>query len=481
MKLPPIALLCMLSQALADMPHASTTSSHETSLEPMSTPDHNASALELGPISPVGRSGSSEQSFVASEHSSASADNTHADASSKCKNNGAQMCASDSKNKYLECVKSKWTEQSCKGSTVCTQSSADKVTCEKPDVESSSKPTPSTQIKCDTNDATMCDSNSKTGYFQCVKNVWQQMTCDKGTVCRTSNNKAVCADPNAPIESNAPAEIKVACDTNNSTMCDKEDRASFYMCTDNYWTKMKCNGNNVCMSRDGKTACVDQATADAPVQPCSTVNATQCVSDNQKIFQICIDKYWTNSTCADDNYCLFRGDKAICVDKATAEAPVLPCTKANATRCIDGADTKYQFCYDGFWTNSTCDKGNVCGMKQGSALCHDPNQPIVDDQPCDVDKATRCVPGNETLYQVCSKKLWMNLTCDGNNICRLDDNDNVMCVDKDQAYLSLTMATLNEPTPYRGTINLGISTRDMYSWGISAILGAVVFALGISI
>ncbi|KAJ1740040.1 hypothetical protein LPJ55_003653 [Coemansia sp. RSA 990] len=447
----------------------------------MITPDHSVSALELGPISPVERSGSSEnvQNLAASEHSSASDDRAHADASSKCQNNGAQMCASDSKNKYLECAKGKWSELSCKGSTVCTQTSADKVTCGKADAES--KPTPSTQVKCDTDGATMCNASAKTGYFQCVKNVWQQMTCDKGTECRTSNNKAICADPNAPIESNAPAETKIACDTDKATMCDKSDKASFYMCIDKYWTKMKCDGDNVCMARDGKTACVDQATANAPVQPCSTANATQCVSDNQKIFQICIGNYWTNSTCADNNYCLQRGDQAVCVDKATAEAPVLPCTTANATRCIDGAETKYQLCYDGFWTNATCDKGNVCGMKKDIALCHDPSQPIVEDQPCDVDKATRCVAGNETLYQVCSKNLWMNLTCDGNNICRLDDNDNVMCVDKDEAYLSLTMATLHEPTPYRGNISLGISTRDIYSWGISAILAAVMFALGISI
>ncbi|KAJ2544558.1 hypothetical protein GGH12_002325 [Coemansia sp. RSA 1822] len=308
------------------------------------------------------------------------------------------------------------------------------------------------------------------------------MSCDSGTECRVSNNKVICADPNAPVESETSSEPKVACDTNNSTICDDSDASAFYMCTEKFWTKMQCDGENVCMARNGKTACVDKATADAPVQPCTVEKATQCVPDNRNRFQICIDNYWTNSTCADDNYCLLRGDSTVCVDKATADAPVLPCTKANATRCIDEDSSVYQLCYDGFWSNSTCDKGNVCGMKQGSALCHDPDQPIIDvpDQPCDKDKASQCVSGNETLYQVCSNKLWTNLTCDGNNICRMKD-DKVMCVDKDEAYMSLTQLTMHEPTPYKGMLSLGVSARDAYSWGTTVLLGAVAITFGVGL
>ncbi|KAJ2183167.1 hypothetical protein GGF45_000216 [Coemansia sp. RSA 551] len=277
------------------------------------------------------------------------------------------------------------------------------------------------------------------------------MACDSGTECRMSNNKVICADPNAPVESETISEPKIACDTNNSTMCDDSDASAFYMCTDKFWTKMQCDGENVCMARNGKTACVDKATADAPVQPCTVEKATQ-------------------------------GDSTVCVDKATADAPVLPCTKANATRCINEDSSVYQLCYEGFWSNSTCDKGNVCGMKQGSALCHDPDQPIIDvpDQPCNKDKASQCVSGNETLYQVCSNKLWTNLTCDGNNICRMKD-DKVMCVDKDEAYMSLTQLTMHEPTPYKGMLSLGVSARDAYSWGTSVLLGAIAITFGVGL
>ncbi|KAJ2169920.1 hypothetical protein GGH15_000012 [Coemansia sp. RSA 562] len=277
------------------------------------------------------------------------------------------------------------------------------------------------------------------------------MACDSGTECRVSNNKVICADPNAPVESETISEPKIACDTNNSTMCDDSDASAFYMCTDKFWTKMQCDGENVCMARNGKTACVDKATADAPVQPCTVEKATQ-------------------------------GDSTVCVDKATADAPVLPCTKANATRCINEDSSVYQLCYEGFWSNSTCDKGNVCGMKQGSALCHDPDQPIIDvpDQPCNKDKASQCVSGNETLYQVCSNKLWTNLTCDGNNICRMKD-DKVMCVDKDEAYMSLTQLTMHEPTPYKGMLSLGVSARDAYSWGTSVLLGAIAITFGVGL
>ncbi|KAJ1831903.1 hypothetical protein LPJ63_003939 [Coemansia sp. RSA 2711] len=328
----------------------------------------------------------------------------------------------------------------------------------------------------------MCNSSSKASYFQCVKSAWQQMTCTAGTECRTVNNKAVCADPNAPVESSTSTETKVACDTNNSTMCDASDKSAFYMCTDKFWTKMQCDGANVCMARDGKTACVDQATADAPVLPCTVANATQCAPDNQKIFQICIDDYWTNSTCADDNYCLLRGDSAVCVDKATANAPVLPCTTAKATRCIDGAPQKYQFCYDGYWSNSTCTDNNYCLFRGESALCVDKATAEAPVQPCTKANATRCVDEDELIYQLCYDGFWSNSTCDTGNVCRMPDTGkNAVCMDKDEAYLSITMSTLHEPTPFRGTISMGVSVRDALSWGPSVVLGALAIAFGVGI
>ncbi|KAJ2208648.1 hypothetical protein IW145_000575 [Coemansia sp. RSA 521] len=166
-----------------------------------------------------------------------------------------------------------------------------------------------------------------------------------------------------------------------------------------------------------------------------------CDDSDASAFYMCTDKFWTKMQCDGEN-----------------------------------------LCYEGFWSNSTCDKGNVCGMKQGSALCHDPDQPIIDvpDQPCNKDKASQCVSGNETLYQVCSNKLWTNLTCDGNNICRMKD-DKVMCVDKDEAYMSLTQLTMHEPTPYKGMLSLGVSARDAYSWGTSVLLGAIAITFGVGL
>ncbi|KAJ1811423.1 hypothetical protein LPJ77_000037 [Coemansia sp. RSA 2523] len=523
MKFPSVALLCLVAQTIADTPQSSSSDAHESSSALSSsefsssefsssefsstTPESSLSGLELGALSPTRRSDTShhDASLLASEqgpqspirkstfsdhdaspsaHEPSTTTSTSANNLAKCSDEGAQMCAASDHQQYMQCTKGEWTEQSCGSNTVCAQTSANKVECQTPGSQSSSSsnPTPTTQIKCDTNGASMCDSTAKNSYFQCTKNIWQEMACDSGTECRVSNNKVICADPNAPVESETISEPKIACDTNNSTMCDDSDASAFYMCTDKFWTKMQCDGENVCMARNGKTACVDKATADAPVQPCTVEKATQCVPDNRNRFQICIDNYWTNSTCADDSYCLLRGDSTVCVDKATADAPVLPCTKANATRCINEDSSVYQLCYEGFWSNSTCDKGNVCGMKQGSALCHDPDQPIIDvpDQPCNKDKASQCVSGNETLYQVCSNKLWTNLTCDGNNICRMKD-DKVMCVDKDEAYMSLTQLTMHEPTPYKGMLSLGVSARDAYSWGTSVLLGAIAITFGVGL
>ncbi|KAJ2283558.1 hypothetical protein GGH14_000785 [Coemansia sp. RSA 370] len=524
MKFPSVALLCLVAQTIADTPQSSSSDAHESSsalsssefssseFSSSDTSHHDASLLasEQGPQSPIRKSTFSDHDASPSAHEPSTTTSTSANNLAKCSDEGAQMCAASDHQQYMQCTKGEWTEQSCGSNTVCAQTSANKVECQTPGSQSSSSsnPTPTTQIKCDTNGASMCDSTAKNSYFQCTKNIWQEMACDSGTECRVSNNKVICADPNAPVESETISEPKIACDTNNSTMCDDSDASAFYMCTDKFWTKMQCDGENVCMARNGKTACVDKATADAPVQPCtvekatqgdSTVcvdkatadapvqpctveKATQCVPDNRNRFQICIDNYWTNSTCADDSYCLLRGDSTVCVDKATADAPVLPCTKANATRCINEDSSVYQLCYEGFWSNSTCDKGNVCGMKQGSALCHDPDQPIIDvpDQPCNKDKASQCVSGNETLYQVCSNKLWTNLTCDGNNICRMKD-DKVMCVDKDEAYMSLTQLTMHEPTPYKGMLSLGVSARDAYSWGTSVLLGAIAITFGVGL
>ncbi|KAJ2771411.1 hypothetical protein IWQ56_001795 [Coemansia nantahalensis] len=261
-------------------------------------------------------------------------------------------------------------------------------------------------------------------------------------------------------------------------MCNGSDRASFYMCTSNRWIKMKCDRNTVCAVRHDKALCVDRDLADAPVQPCLTAKATRCVPDNKKVFQTCIDGFWTNSTCAGSDQCLFRANSALCVDRATAEAPVLPCTQENATRCVSGSPTTYQLCAGGFWTNGTCDRGNVCGMKQGAALCHDPKMSIVDvpDQPCDDDGAMRCVPESAEMYQVCTNKLWANFTCDGTNVCRMN-GDKAVCGDKDGTDAPPTMATLHAPTAYRAAISSGAAARPLYAWSLGALFGAVTLAL----
>ncbi|KAJ1956776.1 hypothetical protein GGI12_005219 [Dipsacomyces acuminosporus] len=323
----------------------------------------------------------------------------------------------------------------CDGNTVCGQSGSNKAVCHDP-----SKPTQQQSLtgpilqKCDSVGDGKCASEGKNKYYSCTPQGWQLQTCEGNTICgQVSNNKVTCHDPSKPVDT-AANQPKIHCDTLNSTMCDSTDKTSFYSCVNNTWIKMKCDSANICMVRGNKARCVDQATANAPQQPCKHEKATQCAPDNKKIYQLCVDNYWTNSTCANDNYCLYRNGKAICVDKQTAEAPQQPCKTDGATQCAGDDDSIFQICTDNFWTNSTCDKGNVCGMKQGKALCHDPSQPINDvpDQPCDDDKATRCIAGNETLYQVCSSKLWMNLTCDGDNVCRMKDKA-VVCVDKNNA------------------------------------------------
>ncbi|KAJ2514633.1 hypothetical protein H4217_005645, partial [Coemansia sp. RSA 1939] len=340
--------------------------------------------------------------------------------------------------------------------------------------------------KCDSEGASLCDSSSKSKFFKCVTSVWMPMACTSGTECRIVNNNAVCVDPSTPTTSaddSQSTESLVPCATANATMCDSANRSSFYMCVNKNWTKMKCEGANVCISRNKKTMCVSEAEANAPVQPCTSSGTTQCAHDNKAVFQTCVDNYWTNSTCSDGSYCLYRAGSAMCVDKALAEAPQIPCSTANATQCFDGDDTIYQICYQNYWSNSTCDKGNVCGMSKDTAVCHDPSQPIVDipEEPCSEDGLKECIAANETLYRVCTNGLWANLTCADTDVCRLDNDNNVICLDKDQADLSSTMGTLYAPSPYIGHLSGGSSLRAICLHGASVMLTVVVMAIGASI
>ncbi|KAJ1902000.1 hypothetical protein LPJ66_000324 [Kickxella alabastrina] len=339
------------------------------------------------------------------------------------------------------------------------------------------------KIYCQANGVTMCDSSNAAGFFACTKNDWISMVCSAGNECRTVKGQAVCMDPNAPTPSEPEInEPKIPCDTLNSTMCDSNVRSNFFMCVDYEWTKMQCDGTNVCMARNGQTSCVEPAIADIPLVPCTTANATQCSTNNAHSFQICVDNYWADFTCGDDSFCLFRGGQALCVDEATAKAPIQPCTTANATRCVDEDESVFQICYENYWTNSTCDVGNVCGTKQGSAVCHDPSTPIIDvpNQPCKQENATQCVFGNESMYQICSNKLWTNLTCDGDNVCHLKD-DNVVCIDRALALESADEFTLMPAAEFRAYHSHGISRSTMYSWSTAALLGvfAITFGAGI--
>ncbi|KAJ2782669.1 hypothetical protein H4R18_002147 [Coemansia javaensis] len=268
----------------------------------------------------------------------------------------------------------------------------------------------------------MCSSRGKAFYLKCVNHTWAELTCMSGTECRIVHNNAACVDPKAAVSPpQNDDEPQVYCPTNRATMCDGSDRSSFYMCTNNRWARMKCTRNTVCTVRADRAMCVDRATADAPVQMCTTPKATRCVPDNRAIFQVCADGFWANSTCAGGNRCLFRGGSALCVDKKTAEAPVVPCSEEKATRCVEDDKSAYQLCSGGYWIDATCDRGNVCAMKRSAAVCHDPAQPVADfpDQPCDVEKATQCVPGDDAMYQMCTNGLWANFTCDSPNVCRM--------------------------------------------------------------
>ncbi|KAI8324852.1 hypothetical protein GQ54DRAFT_308843 [Martensiomyces pterosporus] len=332
----------------------------------------------------------------------------------------------------------------------------------------------------------MCDDKNKNSFYTCTNNKWASLSCADGNECRVVKNNAVCMDPNSPTPSDDgqddAQESLAPCDTLNATMCDSSHKSKFYTCVDHKWTSMKCDGDNVCVVRNNKAKCLDKATADAPQQPCKIEKATQCAPDNKKIYQVCTDHYWTNSTCANNNHCLFRNGKALCVDKATAEAPQLPCKNDKETQCVSDDKSIFQVCVDKFWTNSTCDKGNVCGMKKGKAICHDPNESIKDvpELPCDKDKATRCVLGNQTLYQVCSNKLWTNLTCDGGNVCRMK-SDAVVCVDKHTAEEASSVYSMGTPSAYVPTASRATSMNALYSWGIGALLAAISVAFGASL
>ncbi|KAJ2821766.1 hypothetical protein FBU31_004802 [Coemansia sp. 'formosensis'] len=365
----------------------------------------------------------------------------------KCSVEGSALCSSDASNKYWACTKGKWTSMTCSAKNVCAQTDDSTVVCHDPNGPAIHAPQVS--IPCKTNSGTMCNSADNSSFYQCLKNVWTLETCSSGTICRIVDNAAVCMNPKSPLTEpiSEPSSESVTkpvtkpitesisepiseptkvpeepCSTPNESKCDASNRSNFYVCNKKVWTKMVCDGANVCMSRDGKTSCVDQATADAPVQPCTQDKSTRCASDNNAIFQICQNKYWTNSTCSE---------------------------------------------------------GNVCGMKQGSALCHDPKQPIIDvpDQPCVENSPNRCVPGNNTIYQICYNKLWSNSTCEGDNVCVMIKKA-AACVNKDAALSISPTNTLREPEIFIPNSGRDASIRNMYSWGVGGLLCAVTLAFG---
>ncbi|KAJ2868433.1 hypothetical protein GGH94_000133 [Coemansia aciculifera] len=340
----------------------------------------------------------------------------------KCSVEGSALCSSDASNRYWACTKGKWASMKCSGKNVCAQTDDSTVVCHDPNGPVTHAPQES--IPCKTDKSTMCNSADNSSFYVCLKNVWTLETCSSGSTCRIVDNAAVCMSPKSPTEpiKEPIKEPEELCSTPNESKCDATNRSNFHVCTKGKWTKMVCDGANVCMARDEKTSCVDQATADAPVQPCTQDKATRCVSDNKDIFQICQDKYWTNSTCS---------------------------------------------------------SGNVCGMKQGSALCHDPKQPIIDvpDQPCVENSPNRCVPGNNTLYQICYNKLWSNNTCTDDNVCIMIKKA-AACVDKDVALSISPTNTLREPEVFVANGSGAASIRNVYSCGVSGLLCAVAMAFG---
>ncbi|KAJ2492919.1 hypothetical protein IWW37_001091 [Coemansia sp. RSA 2050] len=351
----------------------------------------------------------------------------------KCSVEGSAVCSSDAPNRYWACNKGKWASMKCDGKNVCAQTDDSTVVCHDPKGPVVQKPQES--VPCKTNKSTMCNSADSSSFYVCLKNVWALETCLNGSTCHIVDGAAVCMKPKSPTEPGKepeepkepkepkePEEPKEPCSTPNESKCDASNRSNFFVCTKNTWTKMECDGENVCMFRNGKTSCVDKTTADAPVQPCTKEKETRCASDNKDIFQICQDKYWTNSTCS---------------------------------------------------------SGNVCGMKQGSALCHDPKQPIIDvpDQPCVENSPNRCVPGDNRLYQICYDKLWNNNTCTDDKVCIMIKKA-AACVDKDVALSISPTNTLREPEVFVPNDNRADSVRNMYSWGVGGLLCVVGMAFG---
>ncbi|KAJ2625893.1 hypothetical protein GGI26_000356, partial [Coemansia sp. RSA 1358] len=197
-----------------------------------------------------------------------------------CHNEGQSACTSgNGGSSYMLCSGGEWTEVVCGAGTTCGQVSHNQASCQPSTTPSpqnsgssstaslsstsistssltSTSPAPSA-VKCSSEGASMCDSSGVGKYLQCVKQVWTSMACSTGTVCRIVSNSAVCVDPNTPTasaDSDEAVESAIPCDTANATMCDSSNPASFFTCISKKWTKMLCDGTNVCMARNGKTS-----------------------------------------------------------------------------------------------------------------------------------------------------------------------------------------------------------------------------------
>ncbi|OMJ17265.1 hypothetical protein AYI69_g7489 [Smittium culicis] len=236
------------------------------------------------------------------------------------------------------------------------------------------------------------------------------------------------------------------CDTPGQSTCSAEGNGILYKCTDGYWEQIKCGSGTVCkMKTNTQAVCLDPKVSPVDLvvsnstdsiikSPCQVAGQSKCDSLNINAYFSCSEGFWQPQKCKGDNVCkLGKDGKVACIDKSLASIKVQPCPVNGATQCIKGGKASlYQKCVDKEWVQLTCDGNNVCGIKGNSVICYDPSKKLVDivRDPCTFENEMRCYLPDESMYQSCINNNWTNMTCSNGNVCRnIVGKDQVGCFD----------------------------------------------------
>ncbi|OMJ16457.1 hypothetical protein AYI70_g6583 [Smittium culicis] len=199
---------------------------------------------------------------------------------------------------------------------------------------------------------------------------------------------------------------------------------------------MKTNTQAVCLDPKVNPVelVVSNSTDSIIKSPCQVAGQSKCDSLNTNAYFSCSEGFWQPQKCKGDNVCkLGKDGKVACIDKSLASVKVQPCPVNGATQCIKGGKASlYQKCIDKEWVQLTCDGNNVCGIKDNSVICYDPSKKLADivRDPCTFENEMRCYLPNENIYQSCINNNWTNMTCSDGNVCRsIVGKDQVGCFD----------------------------------------------------